>query len=146
MPVTRQTPSVERGVVEPLNGRGHPFDFTKRLYFTIDCDWVPGRRKGSKRCWIAATAITLQEPSSSPAVLSRPILISYGVVMNEATSWEPMAGPMAAWRRTRISERPERQQPDSICRGQRAVEQAAESGRCFSCVESLDQRNDTARS
>ena len=46
MTVTRQTPSVERGRPEPLNGKGHPFDFTKRLYFTIDCDWVPGSQKG----------------------------------------------------------------------------------------------------
>ncbi len=46
MPVTRQTPSVEGGVVEPFNGKSHPFDFTKRLYFTIDCDWVPGSERG----------------------------------------------------------------------------------------------------
>ena len=31
MPVTRQTPSVEGGVVEPFNGKSHPFDFTKAL-------------------------------------------------------------------------------------------------------------------
>lgn len=34
------------GAADPLDGRTHPFDLTKRLYFTIDCDWVPGSQKG----------------------------------------------------------------------------------------------------
>ena len=29
-----------------LNGTRSPFEFTKRLYFTIDCDWVPGSERG----------------------------------------------------------------------------------------------------
>ena len=29
-----------------FNGKSHPFDLTKRFYFTIDCDWVPGSQKG----------------------------------------------------------------------------------------------------
>lgn len=28
------------------NAKRYPFDLTKRLYFTIDCDWVPGSHKG----------------------------------------------------------------------------------------------------
>jgi len=29
-----------------LNGTRSPFECTKRLYFTIDCDWVPGSERG----------------------------------------------------------------------------------------------------
>lgn len=34
------------GVQGLPNGKHRPFDLTKRLYFTIDCDWVPGSQKG----------------------------------------------------------------------------------------------------
>jgi peptidoglycan-N-acetylglucosamine deacetylase len=46
MPVTRQAASADGGIQGPLAGRNHPFDLTQRLYFTIDCDWVPGSQKG----------------------------------------------------------------------------------------------------
>ena len=46
MTVPRQTRSGDSGRPGLLNGKGHSFDFTKRLYFTIDCDWVPGSQKG----------------------------------------------------------------------------------------------------
>lgn len=46
MPVTRLSASAEGTVSGPLNGSSHPFDLTQRLYFTIDCDWVPGSHKG----------------------------------------------------------------------------------------------------
>jgi peptidoglycan/xylan/chitin deacetylase (PgdA/CDA1 family) len=38
--------SDEGGVPASGNGRINPFGVTKRLYFTIDCDWVPGSEKG----------------------------------------------------------------------------------------------------
>jgi peptidoglycan/xylan/chitin deacetylase (PgdA/CDA1 family) len=44
-PVTRRNP-VEDRVSKPLGANNHPFDSTKRLYFSIDCDWVPGSQKG----------------------------------------------------------------------------------------------------
>ncbi|HKY72137.1 MAG TPA: polysaccharide deacetylase family protein [Nitrospira sp.] len=34
------------GVQGLLNGKHPPFDLAKRLYFTIDCDWVPGSQAG----------------------------------------------------------------------------------------------------
>ena len=43
---TRQSASAEAAVPEPLAGKNHPFDLIQRLYFTIDCDWVPGSDKG----------------------------------------------------------------------------------------------------
>jgi peptidoglycan-N-acetylglucosamine deacetylase len=46
MPVTRQSPSAEGGFPELLTARSRPFDHGRRLYFTIDCDWVPGSQKG----------------------------------------------------------------------------------------------------
>ena len=46
MPVMRSTRSGEGEAPGPPNGKSHPFDVTKRLYFTIDCDWVPGSQKG----------------------------------------------------------------------------------------------------
>ena len=42
----RQPLPEKGGVSPPLNGRSDPFDSTKRLYFTIDCDWVPGSQNG----------------------------------------------------------------------------------------------------
>jgi len=46
MPVMRHLRSGDSGLPGLLNGTGHSFDVTKRLYFTIDCDWVPGSQKG----------------------------------------------------------------------------------------------------
>lgn len=46
MPVTRQSASAQGAVPQPLPAKNHPCDFVQRLYFTIDCDWVPGSDKG----------------------------------------------------------------------------------------------------
>lgn len=46
MPVMRHLRSGDSGLPGLLNGTGHSFDVTQRLYFTIDCDWVPGSQKG----------------------------------------------------------------------------------------------------
>jgi hypothetical protein len=37
---------MESGISGRFAGQSRPFDLTKRLYFTIDCDWVPGSQKG----------------------------------------------------------------------------------------------------
>ena len=42
----RQTRSVTDGRAGSLSGTNPSFDRTKRLYFTVDCDWVPGSQKG----------------------------------------------------------------------------------------------------
>lgn len=42
----RQGRSANGGRPGFLNGTNQPFDLTKRLYFTVDCDWVPGSQKG----------------------------------------------------------------------------------------------------
>ena len=50
----RESPSDEGAVARPVGGRRHRFDAVKRLYFTIDCDWVPGSQKGLEallECW-----------------------------------------------------------------------------------------------
>jgi len=46
MPVMRHLRSGDSGLPGLFNGTDHSFDVTKRLYFTIDCDWVPGSQKG----------------------------------------------------------------------------------------------------
>jgi len=42
----RQVPSVNGRRPRFLNGTNRPFELTKRLYFTVDCDWVRGSQKG----------------------------------------------------------------------------------------------------
>jgi peptidoglycan/xylan/chitin deacetylase (PgdA/CDA1 family) len=46
MSVMRRNPSAEGGISVPLTGKCDPFSLTKRLHFSIDCDWVPGSQKG----------------------------------------------------------------------------------------------------
>jgi peptidoglycan/xylan/chitin deacetylase (PgdA/CDA1 family) len=46
MHLMQRISSREDGPADSLNGRSHRFDRTKRLYFTIDCDWVPGSQQG----------------------------------------------------------------------------------------------------
>ena len=46
MPVMRHIRSGDGNRPGLLNGTRSPFGFTKRLYFTIDCDWVPGSERG----------------------------------------------------------------------------------------------------
>jgi peptidoglycan-N-acetylglucosamine deacetylase len=42
----RQVRSVNGCRPRFLNGTNRSFELTKRLYFTVDCDWVPGSQKG----------------------------------------------------------------------------------------------------
>jgi peptidoglycan-N-acetylglucosamine deacetylase len=44
--VIQRMPPRDGGVPEAVIGGMRPFESTKRLYFTIDCDWVPGSQNG----------------------------------------------------------------------------------------------------
>ena len=46
MPVRRKSLPADGGSSEPLEQKNHPFDLTKHLCFSIDCDWVQGSQKG----------------------------------------------------------------------------------------------------
>jgi peptidoglycan/xylan/chitin deacetylase (PgdA/CDA1 family) len=54
MLVMPEPPSGEGILASRIDGRRHRFDTAKRLYFTIDCDWVPGSQRGLEallECW-----------------------------------------------------------------------------------------------
>ena len=46
IPVTQHNPSVARRIALSRSAPSDSFGLTKRVYFTIDCDWVPGSQKG----------------------------------------------------------------------------------------------------